>query len=97
MKLGAFKKTPQERKRYTISYSDWLDTGELVDSVVYAIDNTTTPPLLVEGSAVAVDGLGVLFFVSGGLDSEQYQLNVLMTTDAGQIKEDYIKFVVEEP
>jgi hypothetical protein len=97
MKLSTFKQTPQEKKRYTISYSDWLDAGEVADSVVYGIDNVTVPPLLVESSAIQVDGLGVSFYVSGGLDGEEYQLNILMETDAGQRKEDYMKFVVEEP
>jgi len=97
MKLGTFKQTPQEKKRYTISYTDWLDDGEVVASVTYGIDNTTVPPLLVESSTVDVDGLGITFFVSGGLDAEQYQLNVLMQTDTGQRKEDFIKYVVEDP
>ena len=97
MKLGSFKQTPQEKKRYTISYADWLDTGEVVDSVVYGIDNTTVPPLLVESSMIQPDGLGISFYVSGGLDEQVYQLNVLMTTDAGQRKEDYIAYVVETP
>lgn len=97
MKLSTFKQTPQEKKRYTISYSDWLDAGEVVSSVVYGIDNVTVPPLLVESSAIDVGGLGISFFVSGGLDEEQYQLNILMTTDAGQRKEDYMKIVVADP
>lgn len=96
MKLGTFKNTTQEKKRYTVSYADWLDTGEEVASVVYGIDNTTVPPLLVESSMVQVDGLGVSFFVSGGEDEEQYVLHIKMTTDAGQIKEDYMVFVVED-
>lgn len=97
MKLSTFKQTPQEKKRYTISYSDWLDDGEVASSVVFGIDNVTTTPLVVEGSAIQVDGLGVSFYVSGGEDGEQYQLNILMETDAGQRKEDYMTFVVEEP
>lgn len=97
MKLSTFKQTPQEKKRYTISYTDWLDTGEVVSSVTYAIDNTTVPPLIVESSTVDGDGLGITFFVSGGLDAEEYQLNVLMQTDAGQRKEDFMKIVVEDP
>jgi hypothetical protein len=96
MKLGTFKQTSQEKKRYTVAYTDWLDEGEVVQSVVYAIDNTTDPELIVESSAVQVDGLGITFYVSGGLDEEEYTLHILITTDAGQRKEDYIKFVVED-
>lgn len=96
MKLSTFKHTPQEKKRYTISYTDWLDSGEVVSSVSFGIDNTTVPPLLVESSAIDVGGLGISFFVSGGLDEEEYTLAILMETDAGQRKEDYMKFVVAE-
>lgn len=96
MKLSTFKQTPQEKKRYTISYTNWLDDGEVVDSVTYGIDNTTVPPLIVESSAIDGDGLGISFFVSGGLDEEEYTIAILMETDAGQRKEDYMKIVVAD-
>lgn len=96
MKLGTFKNTPQEKKRYTVSYAAWLDSGEVVESVVFGIDNETDTPLLVESSMVQVDGLGISFFVSGGEDEEQYTLHIKIETDAGQIKEDYMIFVVED-
>ena len=97
MKFATYKKTPMERKRYTISYADWLDAGEVVSSVLYGIDNVTDPPLAIDGSFLETDGLGVSFFVAGGITDEQYQLNILMTTNSGQVKEDWITFVVEEP
>lgn len=96
MKLSTFKQTPQEKKRYTVAYTNWLDDGEVVDSVVYGIDNTTVPPLIVESSAIDVGGLGISFFVSGGLDEEEYTIAILMETDAGQRKEDYMKIVVAD-
>lgn len=96
MKLGTFKQTPQEKKRFTISYGDWLETGEVVSSVAYAITPVTAIPLIIEASAVDVDGLGVTFYVSGGEDLTEYQINVLMQTDAGQRKEDYIKMLLED-
>ena len=97
MKFATYRKTPAERKRYTISYADWLDSGEFVQSATYFIDNDTVPPLMVEGSFIQFDGLGLSFFVSGGITDEQYQLNVLMETSVGQIKEDWMTFVVEQP
>lgn len=96
MKLGTFRQTPQEKKRFSISYSEWLDSGEEVASITYAISPTTVVPLLIEGSALDVDGLGVTFYVSGGEDATEYQINTLMQTDAGQRKEDYIKIVLED-
>lgn len=97
MKFATQKKTPQERKRYTVSYQNWLDQDEVVASALYGIDNVTVPPLVVDGSFIQVDGLGLSFFVSGGVSDEQYQLHILMTTNNGQIKEDWMTFVVEEP
>lgn len=96
MKLGTFKQTPQEKKRFTISYGDWLEAGEVVSSVAYAITPATVVPLIIEGSAVDGDGLGITFYVSGGEDLTEYQINVLMQTDAGQRKEDYIKMLLED-
>ena len=95
MKLGSYKHTTVEKKRYTISYAEWLEDGETLSSVTYAITPTTTTPLLIEGSALAGDGLGVSLFISGGEDEEEYQINVLAQTDAGQRKEDYIKIVMD--
>lgn len=96
MKLGSWKHTTQEKKRYTVSYENWLGTGEVVSIVVYAIEPTSTTPLIIESSAVDPDGLGVTFYVSGGEDLTEYQINVLATTDAGQRKEDYITIIVED-
>lgn len=96
MKLGTFRQTPQEKKRFSISYSAWLETGEVVASIGYAISPVTVVPLIIEASAVDVDGLGVTFYVSGGEDATEYQINTLMQTDAGQRKEDYIKIILED-
>jgi hypothetical protein len=96
MKLGSWKHTSQEKKRYTVSYANWLGTGEVVSTAVYAIEPTTTTPLIVESSAVNADGLGITFYVSGGEDETEYQINVLITTGAGQRKEDYITIILED-
>lgn len=96
MKLGSWKHTTQEKKRYTVSYDNWLGTGEVISTVVYAIEPTSTVPLVVESSAVDPDGLGITFYVSGGENETEYQINVLATTDAGQRKEDYITIIVED-
>lgn len=96
MKLGTWKHTSQEKKRYTVSYVPWLDTAEVVSSVVYAISPVTTVPLIVESSAVNGDGLGITFYVSGGEDETEYQINVLVTTNSGQRKEDYMVVIVED-
>lgn len=96
MKLGAFKHTSLESKRYTISYADWLAAGETVASVTYGISPTTVPPLIIQGSAVNVDNTSITFFISGGLTEYSYLLQILMQTSAGQLKEDVIVVNVED-
>lgn len=96
MKLGTFRQTPQEKKRFSISYAAWLETAEVVASVGYAITPVTVVPLIIEASTVDIGGLGITFYVSGGEDQVEYQINVLMQTDAGQRKEDYIKILSED-
>jgi len=94
MRLGKFVKSPSERKRYKINYADWLDVSETVSNVVYS----TSPDnvLVADGSEIAGDGKSVTFYVSGGTLDTTYDLFVLMTTSGGQVKEDFIIFVVEE-
>lgn len=96
MKLGTFRQTPQEKKRFSISYAAWLETGEVVASITYAITPVTVTPLIIEASTVDAGGLGVTFYVSGGEDATEYQINTLMQTGAGQRKEDYIKIILED-
>ena len=93
MKLGSFKHTDVEKKRYTVSYAEWLASNEYVNTAVFKVQPVTAPPLVVTGSAIIPSGDGVTFYVSGGTE-EQYQLNILMETDDGQRKEDYITLIV---
>lgn len=96
MKLGAFKHTSLEKKRYTISYADWLAVAETVASVTYAISPITVPALTITGSAINVGSTSITFFVSGGLTERTYLIQVLMQTSATQFKEDTITVNVED-
>ena len=91
MRLGRFTKTPVERKRYAIDYSQWLDTGETVSSFVF----TTTPSdLVVNAGSLDTTSTILTYFVSGGTDGQQYALDVRITTSGGQIKEDTILYTI---
>lgn len=94
MSLGRFSKTPVERKRYAIDYSDWLDTGETVSSYVFSISPTTTSPLVVDATSLSSGSKTLVFFVSGGLTANQYTVDVRTTTSGGQVKEDTILYNV---
>lgn len=94
MKLGNFTKTPAERKRYTIDYTDWLDTGEKVTAVTFGVSPSTTTTLQVDASSIPADGKSVIFFVSFGDAGKNYTVDVKVTTSGGQTKEDTVLFSV---
>lgn len=95
MKLGKFVKSPVERKRYQIDYSDWLDTGELVQSIVFTVSPSTgTTPLEIDAFLIGTPATTVAFFANYGDDNIEYTVNAVMVTDGGQTKEDQILFSV---
>lgn len=95
MKLAKFVKSPAERKRYTIDYSEWLDTGETVQSIVFTVaPSTGTMPLEIDAFQIANPATSVVFFANYGDEGVAYTVDVIMTTSGGQIKEDQILFSV---
>lgn len=91
--LGSWQQTPIERKRYRIDYSDWLQAGETLDSIVF----TTLPsgvlnPAVVDAYAIDVDRAHVTCFVSGGDDATTHRIHMLAITTLGQHKEDEAVF-----
>lgn len=95
--LAKYVKQPAERKRYQIVYTNWLDTGELVTSVTFTVDKVTVPPLVVDGVQNTSDGLGVQYYVSGGVDKSSYTVTAHLTTNNGpQLREDEIFFSIRE-
>ena len=96
MKLGTFQKTPVERKRYTLDYTDWLDTGETVTSFFFTVTPSTgATPLIIDASSITGSGLMVTFFANYGANGVTYVVDVLISTSGGQTKEDQINFIVK--
>lgn len=96
MKLARFTKAPNERKRYTIDYSDWLDTGETVSTVTFSVTPSTTNILQVDAYSIASPATSVVFFVNDGADGTTYTLEISITTSGGQVKEDQVHYSVRE-
>jgi hypothetical protein len=94
MKLDNFIKSPVERKRYTIDYSDWLDTGETISSVTFAVTPTTTNTLEVDAYVLGTGNTSVIFFANYGDANNIYTVDVQIVTSGGQTKEDTILFTV---
>jgi hypothetical protein len=99
-----FAQSPAETKRYVMDYTLQLAPGESILSaavnIVQTAGPTTGPALIVNGIALLppVGGVvpGAMFFVSGGADGCQYEVQFLATTSVGQILEDVVQFVLSE-
>lgn len=97
MKLGIFTKTPVERKRYSLDYSDWLDTGETITERMFSVSPiANSSSLTIDASLISGDGKSLSFFVSLGEDDVTYTVDVQITTSTGQVKEDQVLFAVKD-
>jgi hypothetical protein len=99
MSIAKYVKAATDRKRYQIDYTDWLDTGESVASVAFTIaNNTVATPLVVDSVLVLPTGLGVQYYVSGGVDGVTYRVLARLTTNTGpQNKLDEVLMTIREP
>lgn len=97
MKLANFVKSPLERKRYTIDYTDWLDTGETVQAITFTVTPTGLAALQIDAYTIMPGSLQVSFFANYGELNTVYTVEVLMTTSGGQVKEDEILFTIRDP
>ncbi|GAD62021.1 phage fiber-tail adaptor protein [Aquipseudomonas alcaligenes] len=84
MKLGTFPKQPAERLSKSIIYSDALDDGDEIASVMSC--TVDQPGLLVVPTLV--DGSRVRLWVSEGFDGAAYKITVKVQTAGGEIFED---------
>lgn len=96
MKLGRFTKTPIERKRYSIDYSEWLDTGETVTSVTFGVTPSTDNILEVDAYSISTPATSVVYFVNFGAAGTTYTLDIQITTSGGQTKEDQVLYSVRD-
>jgi len=97
MNLGKYTKSPDERKRYSIDYDDWLDTGEQLATVTFEVTPVDLDPVAIDGIAIETSGKSVVFYASAGLDGKSYKAIATMTTNGGQVKEDTVQYTVKAP
>lgn len=94
--LKKFSQHPDERKRYTLDFDEWLDTDETLSEVTYGVTPVSDTPFVVDGEDIAADGRSASFFLSGGHADETYDVLVTATTSAGQVKVLCILFAVRD-
>lgn len=93
MRIGKFRKSDGDRKRYVIDYADWLDAAEIIEGVVM-VGDVPLDNFYADGYIVNAGGKEVIFYVSGGLPGVEYDVQVTITTSMQQVKEDWVTFVV---
>jgi hypothetical protein len=92
--LGKYFKGPTERKRYSIDYSDWLDAGELVQSVTFQVTPNDAGPVFIDGNSIQPGNKSVNFYANAGLNGVTYKVAVSMVTTANQDRVDTVQYTV---
>lgn len=97
-----FTQSPVENKRYELDYTAQLSTGETITDITATVSSVTdksSPPLSFVITNIALGPsptLVAVFYASGGLDQNTYEVQFLATTSIGQIFEDIAEFNVQE-
>lgn len=95
---GKFKQSPSEKKRYVMDYSLDLDTGEIITVVTPTVVPPTgapvSPALVCNGVAIAPTPTSFIYYISGGSDGFQYEVQFLVTTSLGKILEAVVAYPI---
>lgn len=92
--LARYNKQPNEKRKFEVSYVNWLETGDTISSAGVVSDDAA-----VTVSGVVIDPVTsdkISFFVEGGVDGTDYKLTVTATTADTRVKEDEVIFKVRE-
>lgn len=88
--LARYIKDPDERKRYSIDYSEWLDDGERLLTVSAAVAPSDATPILVQDVQIDPSETLVQYYLEGGAPDVDYTILFTVTTSGNQTKEDVI-------
>jgi hypothetical protein len=92
MLLGRKKHVSGARTRYTVDYSDWLETGARITTAAVSSSSATA---LVD--TVSNQPTQVYFFLNGGVVGEEPTVSFTVSDSLGQIKLDTAEFLVIAP
>ena len=93
--VKSYRKSTVERRRLYLDYSCWLEDLEtLTDFQVTVIPYTEEAPIVVTSAYTDAEHKKLTMFVAGGESNTNYTLQMVVRTDAGQIKQDNIGIVV---
>jgi hypothetical protein len=89
--LKMYRKSVVERRRLYLDYSCWLEETEvLTDFQVTIYPYTEDAPLSVTAAYTDVTNKKLAMFVGAGKGNIDYTIQMVVSTDAGQVKRDDI-------
>jgi hypothetical protein len=89
--IKIFSKTVVERRRLYLDYSCWLEDAERLTGFQVTISPYTEDAALsVTAGYTDATNKKLAMFVGGGQGNTDYTLQMVVTTDAGQVKRDDI-------
>ncbi|MEF9946841.1 MAG: hypothetical protein RR800_00615 [Comamonas sp.] len=92
MKLGQIEQQPEERRSYSINYSNYLDG----DRVEQAEGIAEPAGLVVEAVGIYDDGQRVRFWVRGGQAGGSYKISITVRTVGGETLQDEVMAKIKE-
>lgn len=95
MTLPTREHTAGNKRRFVVDYREWMNPGATV-SAFTAVLSPSTVTATVTGAAIQDDQTCV-FFVNGGAEGEEFEVDLTLTTSYGEIKIDVVPFVVIAP
>jgi len=82
MRIGAVRKTPEDRRDYDVDFSDWTPEGdEVIDAEAFLEGESS-----IEIESIAIENNVVKVWLSGGEDGDSAEIEVRATTNLGRIK-----------
>jgi hypothetical protein len=89
--LKLYRKAAVERRRLYIDYSCWLAAIEkLTDFQVTTSPYTAAAPITIDTTYPDIEQKQLMMFIGGGVANTSYSLDLVVRTDAGQVKRDTI-------
>lgn len=89
-------KDPEAQLVYTLDWTDWLPTGDSIDTVAYTLQvRANDPEPLVRESQGVTGGDKTYVELSGGQVGKTYTVTALITTTDGLVDRRYFRIKVE--
>lgn len=99
MLLGSQNLTSGDKRRYMVSYEEFLIKGAILTSVTVAVSAGATSSVG-SGATIAVltvDEKGIIFWLTGGLLNEKFTLNIVVQDNNSETVNDTIAFTIVAP